>query len=173
MSVFIGIDPGTRGALCSLDPEQGWIDFHDTPASYNLYTSINHVSLWIQSQMVRVLNLTIEDVHSLGGMSAKSNFQFGRNLAFIETLAHLWYKDVEYVQPKVWQKGCGIEFNYPLLASTTEKAKYRKRWIGMFAKQLYPNADIYGPRGGLLDGRADALMIAHYSYLKYKETNSL
>ena len=30
------------------------------------------------------------------------------------------------------------------------------------AKKLYPNVEIHGKRGGLLDGRSDACMVAYY-----------
>ena len=115
--------------------------------------------------------IAIEDVHSLGGMSAKSNFQFGRNLGLIEAVTYLadGVYNIEYVQPKVWQKACGITFKYPLLADTATKAKWRKNWTATVAQDLYPNAELHGPKGGLKDGRADALMIAHYLKLKYGE----
>ena len=109
----------------------------------------------------------IEDVHSMGGMSAKSNFQFGRNLGFVETLAHLSSPTVEYVQPKVWQKACGIEFIYSKGMSPAQKSVLRKQTVAATAQLIYPDAELYGARGGLKDGRADALMIAHFLRLKY------
>ena len=35
------------------------------------------------------------------------------------------------------------------------------------AEGFYPEAQLHGPLGGLLDGRSDALMIAHYLKLKH------
>ena len=106
----------------------------------------------------------------MGGMGAKSNFQFGRNLGLVEAITHLqpWADKIEYVQPKVWQKGCGIVFQYPNEMSTPHRAALRKRTVAKHALELYPKAEIYGPRGGLKDGRSDALMIAHYLRLKYE-----
>jgi hypothetical protein len=95
----------------------------------------------------------------MGGMSAKSNFQFGRNLGLIEALVCIWnWEKLLYVQPKVWQKGNGIVF--PKGSSPTD----RKRITTDRAKELYPRSvhDFYGPKGGLKDGRVDALMIAHF-----------
>ena len=37
-----------------------------------------------------------------------------------------------------------------------------KKQVAEIAQSLYPTAELHGKRGGLLDGRADALMIAHY-----------
>jgi hypothetical protein len=43
----------------------------------------------------------------------------------------------------------------------------KKKFVASIALQLYPKAPLFGPKGGLLDGRADALMIAHYLSIKY------
>ena len=65
------------------------------------------------------------------------------------------------VTPKTWQKACGIAFKPK--SAPAEK----KRVVAAKAHQLYPSAALHGPRGGLLDGRSDALMIAHHMMLKY------
>lgn len=43
----------------------------------------------------------------------------------------------------------------------------KKKTVAAKALQLYPDAELHGPKGGLLDGRADALMIAHFLTIKY------
>ena len=60
--------------------------------------------------------------------------------------------------PKIWQKYVRV----------TVKGKAIKKEVAKIAQGLYPNAELHGKRGGLLDGRADALMIAHYG-LKHME----
>jgi hypothetical protein len=161
--LFCGIDPGTQGALCLLDPWDKTCEFIDTPNSKNLWQSLQDIDSWFRINTPH--HIAIEDVHSMGGMSAKSNFQFGRNLGLVEAVTYLsdCENDIEYVQPKVWQKACGIKF--PKGSSSRE----RKEITALIAGTLYPNAELYGPKGGLKDGRADALMIAHYLYLKYGE----
>jgi len=168
--VVIGVDPGASGALCSLDSCTKEIKFHSTPQSKNLFDSIGAILNWLSTQHIPTI-VAIEDVHSMGGMSAKSNFQFGRNLGLIEALIHSWSNQVEYVQPKVWQKACGISFIYPERLKAIKRGKIRKMTTAARALELYPGADIYGPKGGLKDGRSDALMIAHYLTLKYGDEN--
>lgn len=102
--------------------------------------------------------IMIEDVHSLYGMSAKSNFRFGYNVGMINTLAECTDIPIEKVQPKVWQKHIGIQ----------SKGKEIKKEVAEFCKKLYPKADIYTKRNSLLDGRSDSLMIAHYAMCNYK-----
>ena len=86
-------------------------------------------------------------------MSAKSNFGFGRNLGTVLTIAELLTgNSPSTVTPKIWQKYIGV----------TVKGKAIKQEVAKIATKLYPTASLHGKRGGLLDGRADALMIAHY-----------
>jgi hypothetical protein len=87
-------------------------------------------------------------------MSAKSNFGFGKNLGIVTAIAKIATNGqaVKTVAPKVWQKYVGV----------TVRGKAIKKQVAEIANTLYPTANLYGKRGGLLDGRADALMIAHY-----------
>ena len=160
--LVVGIDPGGQGALCLLNTLTKETEFINTPNRKCLWESLRAIDSWFMQQTPHYI--AIEDVHSMGGMSAKSNFQFGRNLGLVEGVAFLCdsVNDVQYVTPKTWQKACGITFNYPLLASVAQKAVFRKKWVATVAQDLYPNAQLHGPKGGLKDGRSDALMIAHY-----------
>ena len=158
---FIGIDPGSQGALCLLDPSTKRCKFLKLPNNSNLITP-REILGFLDSISIEDLQIVgLEEVHSIFGMSAKSNFQFGKALGMIETICRLSSHGLDTVQPKVWQKGVGIKF------PTKSKPAIKKRITAQRVQELYPNADIFGPKGGLLDGRADALMIAHYMSLKY------
>jgi len=160
MAVFVGIDPGASGAICLLDTRRKIHYFQPTP---NLKCSALSLYQWLLTQhaLDPIHLIAVEDVHSLYGMSAKSNFQFGFNLGQVRTVADMTEIGVELVQPKVWQKVCGITFKKGM------SSPQKKRHIAATALQLYPKAELNGPKGGLLDGRADALMIAHYLSIKY------
>jgi len=169
MGLFIGVDPGTQGAICLLSTGvQQTIKFINTPQSKELSASVKRIFKWLPCSD-HINRIAIEAVHSMGGMSAKSNFQFGRNLGFVEIIFSYWFTNTEYITPKIWQKGCGIVFTYPANATAIEKKKIRKVTIAARVLELYPDAEIYGSRGGLKDGRADALMIAHYLALTHEE----
>jgi Holliday junction resolvasome RuvABC endonuclease subunit len=143
-----GIDPGANGAVCVLDS--------NNPVHLALLdlakTTPFDASHWLQKQKPDIV--WIEDVHSLFGMSAKSNFGFGRNLGLAVAISQIATKGevAKTVTPKIWQKYVGV----------TAKGKDIKKQVAEIAIKLYPAASIYGKRGGLLDGRSDALMIAHY-----------
>jgi len=155
--LIAGIDPGTNGAIAVLDSSNP-----DSVALLDLKkNSICDTWNWLHTEglALKSSKIWVEDVHSMFGMSAKSNFGFGRNLGTVLTIAELLTgKDPNTITPKIWQKYIGV----------TVKGKAIKQEVAKIAKGLYPNADLHGKRGGLLDGRADALMIAHYG-LKHME----
>jgi|TARA_B110000438_G_scaffold295723_1_gene339205 hypothetical protein len=155
--LIAGIDPGTSGAIAVLDSTNP-----DSVALLDLKSnSICDTWNWLHTEGLALQSSTIwvEDVHSLFGMSAKSNFGFGRNLGTVLTIAELLTgHDPNTVTPKIWQKYIGV----------TVRGKAIKQEVATIATKLYPTANLHGKRGGLLDGRADALMIAHYG-LKHME----
>ena len=102
----------------------------------------------------------IENVASIPGASAKSNFNFGMNVGIVNTIPKCVGVSLDLVRPKKWQQFVGV--------TGTAKDNTIKKDVAQICKRLYPKAQIYGPRGGLLDGRSDSLMIAHYASLTYK-----
>lgn len=149
-----GIDPGNHGAVCVLDSTSpGTPDFFDIHKlnPYDLARHLHQAALDV---------VYIEDVHAIFGSSAKSNFGFGRSVGLAQTVATIVLrgKPLNFVQPKKWQKAVGV----------TARGKDIKTQVAQIAMSLYPKAIIHGPRGALLDGRSDALMIAHFA-LKQEE----
>jgi len=150
--LIAGVDPGANGAIAVLDSSNP-----DSVALLDLakVTPFDAYQ-WLHKQQPN--SVWIEDVHSLFGMSAKSNFGFGKNLGIVTAIAKIAIngQTVKTVTPKIWQKYVGV----------TVRGKAIKKQVAEIANTLYPTANLYGKRGGLLDGRADALMIAHYGLNK-------
>lgn len=147
--VYIGIDPGAKGAICALLAKHNKVSFRNTTDDpLDLLTWFNALNTEFNLRIIM-----IEDVHSIHGMSANSNFQFGWNVGEMNLLAKMSKVMHDRVTPKKWQKFVGVK----------EKGKAIKQEVAEIAKRLYPNAQLHGPKGGLLDGRSDALMIAHYA----------
>ena len=146
--LIAGVDPGANGAIAVLDSSNP-----DSVALLDLakVTPFDAYQ-WLHKQQPN--SVWIEDVHSLYGMSAKSNFGFGKNLGIVTAIAKIAIngQTVKTVTPKIWQKYVGV----------TVRGKAIKKQVAEIAQSLYPTTELYGKRGGLLDGRADALMIAHY-----------
>ncbi len=149
-----GIDPGANGAICVLDSQDpAYIALLDLK-KHNLW----YIDHWLGAELFGAISggtkhIWIEDVHSMHGMSAKSNFNFGKNLGIVIAMASIMLVDPpNMVTPKIWQKYIGV----------TAKGKAIKKQVAKIAQYLYPQAELHGKRGGLLDGRSDALMIAYY-----------
>lgn len=155
-TAFVGIDPGASGALCLLVPRTQQMAFVKTTATtkdlLDWFKQIND-DLYLAVIM-------LEKVHAIRGTSAKSNFSFGYNVGVVNTIALAAGNSVSSVTPKKWQKFVGVTKKGPLI----------KKDVAEICIKIYPKSQpyIYGPRGGLLDGRSDALMIAHYASQTYK-----
>lgn len=167
-NLILACDPGAQGNFCLLDPIGKRTKFMDNSADLvKLFKWLTQLS-----SLNDIKHITIEDVHSLYGMSAKSNFTFGWNVGVVNTIPLISGLEIVHVQPKVWQKEVGV---YPVvieLMSSDPKLKRNKAIklaVADRCKTLYPDAVIYTPRGRLLDGRSDALMMAHWTYLTNKE----
>ncbi len=143
-----GIDPGANGAICVLDSlDPAYVALLDLKgkSTYEIYN-------WVLTESLS--RVWVEDVHSLHGMSAKSNFSFGSNVGMIHAVATIALSGgiIDTVTPKIWQKYVGV----------TAKGKEIKNQVAALATGLYPSVNLYGPKGGLRDGRSDALMICYY-----------
>ncbi len=84
-------------------------------------------------------------------------FTFGHGLGTITAVLATLNIPHLLIRPQVWQSYFGIE------TSSKDKAEH-KREIAARAEGLYPGAQLYGPKGGLRDGRSDALLLAHYAH---------
>ena len=141
MTTYVGIDPGASGAMCLLF-EDGTIEFYDfKKGGIRSYATI----LGAKTDIIAV-----ELVHSFSNQGVKSMFSFGQRLGELHGM--LQTLDLPYVEvrPQAWQKACGVV------------PKSGKKGIHATISVLYPDASLVGPRGGLIDGRCDALGIAHY-----------
>ena len=146
--VYIGIDPGAKGCMCLID--NGKLAFKDFDLKEYSSTLKALCSPYDTELMVAV-----EKVHAMPGQGVSSSFSFGQRLGELEGMLTALQIPYELVAPKDWQKACGIP------------AKSDKKGIASVMQKLYPTAELYGNKGGLRDGRSDALGLAHFIRLKY------
>jgi len=143
-----------------------WVSDNDPKAQIGFIDhkqNVQTIYSWLTEadRQVHISKIMLEDVHSLFGMSAKSNFNFGKNLGIVETLLKLQELPMEIVQPKKWQKFIGVDI--PKEIKGAKRSKAIKTRVAELCEELYPGCKIWGPKGGLMDGRSDALMLAHYA----------
>ena len=146
--VYIGIDPGAKGSMCLIS--NGKVLFKD----FDLKDYSSTLKAFLDTNDTELM-VAIEKVHAMPGQGVSSSFSFGQRLGELEGMLTALQIPYELVAPKDWQKACGIP------------AKSDKKGIASVMQKLYPTAELYGNKGGLRDGRSDALGLAHFIRLKY------
>ena len=157
----LGIDPGSSGAYCLLFPASRDVIFKPTSNDpVDTYAWLE----WIKNNNNLAICM-IEEVHAIQGSSAKATFNFGGNVREVNLIPRLVQIPIDKVRPKEWQKFIGLVTPTHLSgpANASKRKTYIKKEVATIASRLYPTAELKGPKGGLLDGRSDALMIAHYA----------
>ena len=153
--ICIGIDPGAKGCMVTLIT--GLEKEEPLFSDFNLKQyceSLTRLSKPIQGSTASIM-VAVEKVHAMPGQGVSSSFSFGQRLGELEGILTALQIPYELVAPKDWQKACGIP------------AKSDKKGIASVMQKLYPTAELYGNKGGLRDGRSDALGLAHFIRLKY------
>ena len=178
MSYYLGIDPGKIGALVVFDDTKflAWLIM---PKTIENEIDIPLLNKWIQTYTSTNTEIfcVLEDVHSIFGMSAASNFQFGRGLGILEGV--LGANNIEFakVTPKVWQKEIWKDTT-PIAEETGKKLKSglpqvkidTKATSLLVAKQLFPDVDFLATKRSSVahDGWVDAMLITEYCRRKFK-----
>ena len=148
-NLFIGIDPGKSGGVCATTGSVSVCSkCPDTVA--DMYKLLEAILEMDTRPMV-----IIEAVHSFPGNSARSMFNFGENYGmWLGILASL---HVPYMQvtPSKWMK---------LYGSLPKPKTARKNKLKHLAQQRYPKLHI-------TLATADAVLLAHYSFVTYKLNN--
>lgn len=164
--VYIGIDPGLTGGFTIIYPDSIHVmrtptiqgKEIDVPAIYDIFDSLRR-----NNYNVTVI---VEDVHSIYGTSAASNFTFGRVLGIAEGIVQAFQFSMIKVQPKKWQK-LAFEGISEIRKPGTEGKKGSidtKAMALIAAKRLYPTVNLLAsvrsskPHEGIID----SLLIAHY-----------
>lgn len=151
--IYVGIDPGLHGAFAVMDAFGGLTQLVDLPVSRDGKlawidgSELFYALSWDKNSPVSV---TIERVHSMPRQGVASSFQFGVTVGSILSVLQVKQMPIEFVSPSKWKRDLGL--------SSDKKAALHK------ARLLYPGADL---RLEKHDGRAEALLIAHWSRTRH------
>lgn len=145
--IYIGIDPGQKGAIACIS--DGICLVLDCPET------IPGMADWV-GDIVRghqKIRAAIEKVHAFYKSSAKSAFCFGENFGAWQAVLATYNIPYRFVTPRTWQK-CVFD--------SAKKLDNPKKQTVELAERLFPKMEFRTKRGRIIDGRADALLIAEW-----------
>ena len=148
----MGIDPGKKGSLVILTADKD-VMFFDWPSDNNIQKYLKEIDDAIQEEELCVQLAVLERVHAMPKQGVTSMFSFGVNFGMWQMWLYMKRFPFQTVPPQTWMKG----FVQKGMGSNT------KLRIANACQNLFPNAELTGPKGGYKDGRADALMMAYYA----------
>ena len=185
--VIIGIDPGKDGAVCEMNEKAEIISINDMPVGYRTQIDEKKRLTSAQRAAIRVIkqktkkeldckqlnemikkdcHVSLEKVGAMAGQGVTSMFSFGQIYGAIKAISEINATTVEHVTPQAWQKHFGLIMTKERKQGLTkgEITKIHKLDIYKKVIELYPDMDenLKGARGGLKDGRCDAILIARY-----------
>ncbi len=154
-----GIDPGKAGAIALLDGFRV-LDCSPTPVTPGKggdYIPALMLDILKDYKLRGVEKIRIEkpQTRSGEGVSSAETVGYGRGL-WVMALTSLEIP-FEFVSASEWT----AKYKFKRMERTEAKVVHTQR-----AAQLFPSMakQLYGPRGGVIDGKADALLIALSGY---------
>lgn len=150
---YIGIDPGSKGAIAAID-DYGVIAIEDLSSNIKDYDRLLYT--WKDDRgTFDDTYVTVEDVCGRPGQSCVANTTFMKLAGMAELLGYnISTEGFLKVKPQVWKKHFGLIFDKSM--SKTEK-KHKSIEL---AKALFPS--VADQLTASKDGRAEALLIALY-----------
>lgn len=173
----IGIDIGSDGGIAFItDDDMGYNKIPKVGNELNIGELSDLITDWLNSKTIVKCVCVIEDLHSVFGSSAKSNFAFGKNngliIGMLQTLRIPFIK----VSPKAWQKQMwqGIR---PVEINTGKKKKdgtpkYKidtKKTSLIAAQRLFPKEKFLATNRSSVshDGIVDSILLAEFGRRNY------
>ena len=154
--LFVGIDPGAKGAIAVLDEQGKCVELFDMPTTDQRY--LDKMSEWLDKKVDKEVHVMMENVHALPMESTVAGFTFGKNVGKCELLALSMstVKPPHKVTPRVWKAYFDLK-----RFKEESKYEYKKRSVNR-AKIEFPYMS--DSLSVTKDGRAEALLLAKYCY---------
>jgi hypothetical protein len=159
---IVGIDPGLSGAIAMLDTTDNSLSIYAievTKATHGRGNQVNTPLLIDNFDMMfgDADHVWIERVQAGPKDGSSAAFKFGYVAGLLRGVVAGHNLPVSFVTPAKWKMSMGV---------TKDKGTAVAR-----AGELFPNYGhrFVGPRGGLLDGIAEAVLLAYYGAREMKE----
>lgn len=146
---YVGIDIGANGGIAVIENKK------------LIYKKLGEVKDWIKL-IKKPVTVAIEDLHSIYGSSAKSNFSFGVNNGKVMGALECMGIDYIKVAPKTWQKSVWISED---IVKFEGKVDTKATSLNA-ARRYYPHEQFLASDRSSVphDGIVDAVLLAIYAY---------
>ena len=150
IKAVLGVDPGATGASAFLTLEGDILAILD-----NSRSDIAEV-LRQQLDICQLESIAIEKQHAMPKQGVVGMFSLGVEYGWWQGVFDIRGLTYHEIQPKLWQS---------IIPRLPKDRMKRKRKVAKWAARRWPDAEgmLYGPKGGLKDGRSDALAIAEFA----------
>ncbi len=169
-SHWIGIDPGFEGAVSILDAQGELVTLWDMPLLDRKAKGRTRqvdvkalAALMVSCRRLEAPEVYLEWPTTRPDEAAEASKRFGVGLGYIEALVAANAMDLTRVAPNKWKQDLGLPGKKHADYTVTES----KRMACSEVLRLVPNverAHVFGPKGGAKDGRAEAILIAWWSW---------
>ena len=160
---FVGVDPGLHGALAFMDGERKQVEVRDCPLIAGEYDFYGMWKLFDDATGGGTVAsiIVMEKVHSMPSDGKCSAFSFGIGYGAWLAICGMFRMPPNLVTPQTWQRD---------MIGGLKCVASGKQSSALAAINLFPTirAKLYGPRGGLRDGRCDALLMAEWGRRRWK-----
>jgi hypothetical protein len=167
VKLSIGIDPGKDGFVTVNNDMIGTYYHYEMPKmgkeiDIKELNRIFEEDIYPDSKDKIKVHAVLEDVHSIPGSSAVSNFQFGRTVGMIQALLVANSIPFTLIQPKEWQKEMWKGVSVQKKPGT--KRTDTKLMSKMAARRLFPDMDFKRNDRCSVDdhNKIDSLLMCEY-----------
>lgn len=155
--IWLGCDPGLSGAIAALDADGALLWCVDMPVCDTGVDGPVLASLLRELRGTGVV-ATVEQPITVKGKGLAGTLKQGDGYGIVRGVCYGLGITTHTVHPRTWQ--ALLTKGWPGGAKQRAVAVAESRW---------PEADLRGPRGRALDGRADALHVAEYGRLTWRQ----
>lgn len=175
--IIVGIDPGQQGALAFIDMKKKTQGISDMPLLPERGIDGKELFNMLSAKQKKDdMYVIIEQAQSMPGQSSVAMFNYGGGYWSILTVLRILDIPFEEVRSNKWKKEFGLsglkikrdKGEKPTQEEKNAAKKQRKEMAVKAAMQMFPKLknEFVTEGGRLLDGRAEALLIAEWGRRK-------
>jgi hypothetical protein len=151
---FVGVDPGRKGAIGCISNDGTTVKVFDMPPSTERGNDL-HGLIELIKIMPFPAATAIEWNTGMPGEVPDFAFRFGLQTGQLHAAFYMAGHQITLVSPNTWKKYLGVPGKRDDPKSAAAYYKLKESY-----KDNIPQ--LWGPKGGIRDGRVDALLIAHW-----------